>query len=191
MEAAEVAAEQAELALQSSQDEYAVSLGAARCAQLQAEVREAPIHRGQRVKVGAKRAAQHAQHKELELLGDGEQLADRTVWAKRSVAAGGPAALGASGSRAAPRSSPARSLLRCFAFPASVGLRASEPLSLSWPLALFGRRGPSLQVAQQRSGQAEAGAAPRSSLAKHFAKPLRFCRVGTAESKHAELELLE
>ena len=89
MEAAEVAAEQAELALQSSQDEYAVSLGAARCAQLQAEVREAPIHRGQRVKVGAKRAAQHAQHKELELLGDGEQLADRTVWAKRSVAAGG------------------------------------------------------------------------------------------------------
>ena len=60
MEAAEVAAEQAELALQSSQDEYAASLGAARCAQLQAEVREAPIHRGQRVKVGAKRAAQHA-----------------------------------------------------------------------------------------------------------------------------------
>ena len=84
MEAAEVAAEQAELALQSSQDEYAASLGAARCAQLQAEVREAPIHRGQRVKVGAKRAAQHAQHKELELLGDGEQLAYRTVWASGS-----------------------------------------------------------------------------------------------------------
>ena len=47
--------------------------------ELQAEVREAPIHRGQRVKKSApfKRAAQH---KELELLGDGEQLAARTLW---------------------------------------------------------------------------------------------------------------
>ena len=106
MEAAEVAAEQAELALQSSQDEYAASLGAAHCTHAAAALPssfERVLHAR-----GCLEERIAEEHSRLLM-----QYADEHADAAAKIEALEEELQDAR-----------RILLRCFAFPPAVGLRA-------------------------------------------------------------------